>query len=155
MAVTTRAKYEAVLIRRLGASLTAASLDGTTVNGTNADLNDPLGYATRKLGGTVSDVSSVVDADLSTISSDFGVDALLDVAELRTLENILGNYTLVDISAGPERESLSQVATATEKRAERLSKKIEKEYGIGGAEFSTGVLTLNFATKGDDPEITV
>jgi len=48
----TRANAEVILIRRVGALLTAADLDGTTVDGTNVDLNDPFASALRQLGHT-------------------------------------------------------------------------------------------------------
>lgn len=123
----TRVQFETILINRCGKQLTAAGLDGTTVDGANADLNDPLGYAIRQAGGSVADLSSVADADLATFAaSDY--DKLFDFAEYRTLENISGNLDLVDITEGPHRESLSQLAAQIEKRLTRLGQKIESKY---------------------------
>ncbi len=124
----TRAQCETELISRCGKLLTAASLDGVTANGSNPDLNSPLGYAVRICGGTVTDPSNVADSDLSTLSSVF--DKLSDLAEYRTLENISGNLDLVDISEGPHRESLGQLAERVEKRLARLQEKLQKTYGL-------------------------
>ena len=148
----TRANVEAVTVKRCGSLMSAAGL-AVTVAGSNADLNDPIGWAIRQAGGTVASPASVTDADVLTVS-DAMLDAFLSLAELRTLENAAGNYALVDITAGPEKESLSQLAGVFAARIAALDKKIQAQYGIGGAQMQTGILTLNFATKDDDPEIT-
>lgn len=135
----TRAQCETELISRCGKLLTAASLDGVTANGSNPDLNSPLGYAIRICGGTVTDPSNVADSDLSTLSSVF--DKLSDLAEYRTLENISGNLDLVDISEGPHRESLGQLAERVEKRLARLQEKLQKTYGLFLKEATLQVLS--------------
>lgn len=139
-----REQVEIVLIRRCGALMTAADLDGSTITGNNNDLNDPIGYALRRLGQSVADISNVTDADLSGVA-DTDIDKLLDLAETRTLGNILGNLDDVDITLGPRRESLNQLAELLEKRLERLQKKIEREYGIGLGSFESGVISMDFA----------
>lgn len=135
----TRAQCEVELLSRCGKLLTAASLDGVTANGSNPDLNSPLGYAVRMCGGTVADPSNVADSDLSTLSSVF--DKLSDLAEYRTLENISGNLDLVDISEGPHRESLGQLAERVEKRLARLQEKLQKTYGLFLKEATLQVLS--------------
>jgi hypothetical protein len=145
----TRADVEAILIQRCGAYLTAASMDGTSHAGTNESLNDPIGYALRKIGYSVANVSLIDDDDLSGVSE---IDQLFDLAELRTLDNILGNLALVDITLGPRKESLSQLASALEKRIARLHSYIELEYGIGMAELTGGVIELDFAEHEDGYE---
>ncbi len=135
----TRAQCETELISRCGKLLTAASLDGVTANGSNPDLNSPLGYAVRICGGTVTDPSNVADSDLSTLSSVF--DKLSDLAEYRTLENISGNLDMVDISEGPHRESLGQLAERVEKRLARLQEKLQKTYGLFLKEATLQVLS--------------
>jgi hypothetical protein len=143
----TRASVETILIQRAGAYLTAASMDGTSHAGTNESLNDSIGYALRKIGYSVADITLITDADLAGVSE---VDQLLDLAELRTLDNILGNLALVDITLGPRKESLSQLASALEKRIARLHSYIELEYGIGMAELTGGVIELGFAEHSDE-----
>lgn len=135
----TRAQCEVELLSRCGKLLTAASLDGVTANGSNPDLNSPLGYAVRMCGGTVADPSNVADSDLSTLSSVF--DKLSNLAEYRTLENISGNLDVVDISEGPHRESLGQLAERVEKRLARLQEKLQKTYGLFLKEASLQVLS--------------
>lgn len=140
----TRPNVEAVIVARCGALLIAAGLDGTTVDGTNASLNDPIGAALRKAGYTVSNIASVANADLAAVVvGDY--DKVLDLAELRTLESILGNLDDVDIKLGPRSESLSQLAAMLEKRIDRLQDKVEEEHGIGLSSLQAGVIALDFA----------
>ncbi len=126
----TRAQFESILLARCGKQLTAASLDGVTANGSNPDLNDPLGFAIRQAGGSVADPSAVADADLSGFAAS-SYDKLFDLGEYRTLENISGNLDLVDIQEGPHKENLSQLAAQVEKRLARLEKTLQtKHYGL-------------------------
>lgn len=144
----TRANAESILIRRVGTLFTAVGLDGTTVAGTNADLNDPLGYALRRLGYAVASAVSVADTDVDDVSA-ADTDAFLDVAELRALENAHGAaLTLVDISVGPRKESLGQMAEGLLQRMEAKRRQVEADYGIGAGELESGVLNLDFMEKG-------
>lgn len=148
----TRANVEAILIRRVGKLLTAADLNGTTMDGMNADLNDPIGYAVRRLGGTVASVVQVVDADLAGIASD-DYDQLFDLAELRTLETIAGNLDDVDITLGPRSESLSQLASQVDKRIEKLAEKVQRTYGVDVGTLSAGVIGLDFAEHEENEDV--
>lgn len=145
----TRANAEAILIKRLGALLTEAGLDGTTVTGTNADLNDPIGYALRKLGQTVTAPTAVADADLSGLGSD-DYDEFFDLAELRSLETVHNTLTSVNISVGPRREELSQLADRVAKRIADKRAAMAEEYGRGLKPLEAGYITLDFMEKGDD-----
>lgn len=132
----TRAQAEGILIRRIGRLVAAASLDGTTVDGTNADLADPLATAVRQLGGTVANRATVTDADLASVARE---EALLDMAELRALESALGNLDVVDVQVGPEREALGQLGTRLETAIARKRAQIQREHGIGLASpFTSG-----------------
>lgn len=148
----TRASVEEILIRRCGKLMTAADLDGTTANGTNRDLNDPLGWALRQCGYSVTSVGAVADADLASVATT-KYDQLFDLAELRTLESILGNLDDVDIQLGPRQERLSQLANQVERRLENLQMRVQREHGYGAPEMEAGVLTYEFAehfTGSDD-----
>jgi hypothetical protein len=142
----TRANVEAILIRRCGRLLTAASLDGTTVNGSNADLSDPIASAVTALGGTVASRVAVADADVATVAD---VEALLDVAELRTLETALGNFDATNIQVGERREDLDQIRKGLEKAIERKQAQVERKYGIGLGTISAGVITLQIAEQNE------
>ena len=62
----TRANTEAILIRRLGGIFEAVGLDGATADGSNEDLNDPIGWALRQLGKPP-DPTAVSDADVAAV----------------------------------------------------------------------------------------
>lgn len=139
----TRANVETLLVKRCGSLMMAAGMDGTTVSGSNADLNDPLGYAVRKCGGTVATITSVADSDLSGIDSG-DYDKLIDIAELRTLESIEGNLDDVDISVGSRREALNQLSAQVAKKIDRKREQVERAYGVGLGELEAGVVSLGF-----------
>jgi len=150
MTTYTRVHVETMLTNRCGALLTFVSKDGTTVDGSNTDLNDAIGSAIRRLGGTVSDPTSVSDADVQTVSSDL-FDALVDVAELRLYYSIRGNLTVTDITAGPFTEKYSDIGDYLDDQIKALEDRIEMEHGIGGAEMTVGYITRNIASHDEDP----
>lgn len=147
----TRADLENVLISRAGKLMTAADLDGTTLNGTNADLNDPIATGLRRAGYSVASLAKVVDGDVASVL-DEDVDKVLDLAELRLCENIEGNYDDVDISVTDRSESLNQLARQVQTKIDRLQKKIERAYGIGQGTLDAGVIGLDFMQKSEDDE---
>lgn len=146
----TRANLEAILVQRCGGLLSFAGM-AVTVAGSNASLNDPIGYALRQTGYTVASITAVADADLASLDVD-DLDQILDVAEFRTLENISGNLDDVDITNGPESEKFSQIGASLEKRMARLQEKINNDYGAG-VTVETGMITYDFADH-DDTDIT-
>lgn len=122
----TRANLESVLVQRCGALMSFAGM-AVTVAGSNASLNDPIGYGLRQSGYSVSDISSVANADVAEIE-DAALDMVIDYSEYRTLENISGNLDDVDITNGPESEKFSQIAAQLEKRLARLQSRIDSLY---------------------------
>jgi len=143
----TRANAEFMIQARVGPLMTAAGLDGTTVDGTNADLNGPIGRAVRDLDHTVTDITSVTDTDVAQVTE---YDEFLDIAVLKTLGVILGNLDDVDVTAGPRSEKLSQLAEQVERKADRLLESMERDYGYGLAIPETGYITNYIAEHDDD-----
>lgn len=125
----TRAQVETLLLRRFGSFLTKVGMDGTTANGTNTDLEDPILSGLHACGIYPADPTNLTDSDLTDVGNT-NVNKFLDLAELRGLENIAGNNTLVDVKAGPLAESLGQLATTLEKRIARLQEKINAKYNL-------------------------
>lgn len=101
-----------------------------TMAGANSDLNDPIGWAIRQCGGSVSDPTSVTSGDVTSVS-EAATDKLFDLAELRTLETISGNLAVVDLDIGPRSEKLSQLAEMVEKRLIRKRQAVQTDYGFG------------------------
>mgnify|MGYP000952833294 FL=1 len=122
----TRANLESLLVKRCGGLMSLVDMAVTTA-GANADLNDPLQYALRYGEYEVADITSVSNSDIAEVE-DADIDLILDVAELRLLENIQGNFNLVDITNGPESEKYSQAANVIEKRLSRLQDKVDSYY---------------------------
>lgn len=145
----TRAQVELILISRCGPVMKAAGMDVNANPSPNADLNDPIGYALRRLGYSVADVSAVANTDVDDVSTD-DYDALFDLAELRTLQNVIGNYALVDSRVGQLSESYSQLRDGLEKRIEKLKDQIESDYGIGGSSLQGGTIELDFVDHNED-----
>ena len=139
----TRANAEVELVGRAKGKMELVGM-AVTVVGTNADLNGPLASALRKMGIAPASPITVTDTDLANLT-DADIDEYLDRAELRLLENIHRNYTLVDIKSGPQDEKLSQIAAQLEKAIETLSAKIRSEYGDTGANssFAVGVTRID------------
>jgi hypothetical protein len=145
----TRAAVELVLIKRCGGLLAEVGFDNLTIDGSNTDLNDPIGWALRQAGYTVANISAVVDADLTNVTT-ADTDQVLDLAELRTLQNISGNWAAVDLRVGPRDEKFSQFAAALEERIARKIKQVQADYGFGAPALESGLLSFDFAAKGND-----
>ena len=140
----SRADIEQEIVSRAEAWMASAGL-AVTFAGANCDLNAPLGWAIRQAGGSVTTPSLVTSTDVQTVAA-ADYDMLLDLAELRTLQSILANFSAVDKKAGPVELKSSQLGERIERRIAQLRAWLATAYGIGGsATLTTGVLNLNFA----------
>lgn len=139
----TRANCEVILVRRLKVLMEAAEL-AVTFAGLNADLDDPLAWAVRRVGGSTADISTATDAELAAVDVD-DHDDLIDLAEYRVLRNVLGNLDLVDISAGPRAEKLSQLANQVRAMLEAR----ESFVASFVTPLTAGYLSLDFADHGE------
>lgn len=120
-----------------------------TVIGSNADLNSPMGFAVRKMGGTVASFSSVADADLTFLDEE-DFDQFLDVAEYRLMLNIKGRWGMVDTKIGPRSENLSQFAEDLERDIARKLSDLQSMYGFGGGSLEAGVVDYDFAETDEE-----
>ena len=145
----TRADSEQLLISRVGGIFNAVSLDGATVDGTNTDLNDPIGYGIRQTDGTVTSLVLITDADVATVSTD-DYDEYLDLAEYRALQNAQGAFADWDIKIGPRDEKRSQLGKYIDTLCARKKKAIEETYGTLTGTLSAGVIMLDFAEHDED-----
>lgn len=146
-----RSEAEVVLIARCGTALTVVGKDGTTVNGSNPDLNDGLWYALDKLGYSIVSISSVSDGDVSAVTTE-DIRPFIALAELRTLETVLNAATsLVDITVGPRRESLSQFSERLEKIVENYRANILRDFGdLFGSGLEAGVFSVSSMEDGEN-----
>ena len=145
----TRTQVETILIQRCGPLMETAGMDMYPVSGFYDGLNDPIGFAMRKLSYSVADITSVANSDVSAVTTD-DLDALLDLAELRLLQNVLGNFDAVDTTVGPRTEKLSQLRDGLEVRIDKLSAAISSDYGIGGTALQAGTIGLDIADHNED-----
>lgn len=142
MAVS-RANVEYILVARVGPLMVKAGQDGTTVDGTNTDLADPIAWGLQTAGYSVADITNPTTAEVAA-----ALDDILEVsalAELRTLENLLGNLDDVDTALGPRDEKFSQLAAQVQRRLDWMAKWVGQLYGHGVAPLGTGTLTYEFA----------
>ena len=140
----TRINVEKVSIGRLGSLLTEAGLDGVTVDGSNPDLNYPIGFALRKLGHSVADIDAVADADIAPVVAD-DYDELFDWTEFRTLSNILVHLNQTDLSVEMYSESFNQLPDRVQKLLDMKRSWIDEEYGVSGWE--SGTISVDFMQK--------
>lgn len=151
----TRAAIELTLIRPvgLGPRLVDVGLDGTTSDGSNADLTDALVRAAISMGLPLADPSTVTDADLAGLSGQAYL-RFLDYATLFALGSILGRWDLVDWSAGNVSEQSSQLLGLLKDWYERLSIRVNEPYedvplGSPGASASAVIHAGSCGLPGD------
>ena len=118
----TVAGLESDLLVLLGPILSRVGLDATTVDGSNPSLRIPIRRAARRLGVSVAGTSAT-DEELATADAD-SEETFLDLAELKTLEIIWGNWPEVDEQAGEENQTLSQLADRVQKRIDALTERL-------------------------------
>lgn len=135
----SRAQFEVVLIDRAAAALAMVGRDSTTVDGTNAALSDPIRSAMESLGYAVADPTSPADSDLAAVpTTSYGL--LFDLAERRTLETVLNNWTGVDEKFGQDSQANSQYVRQLQARIADLDRKIAApRSGMGGGAVVTRI----------------
>ena len=144
MSALTSANFDLLLLNRLARKLSYAGLNSTLADGTNPALADGKVEAYRSLGLTPAGVLNLVDADLMGVP-DSNVPQLLDVGELRTLENILGNRASPDQTADTDNQQWhGKFYEALEATIARKQARCERLYGYGLSALIPGVLELGF-----------
>lgn len=106
--MATLADVQAVINDRVGALLAEAR--AATGDATKPSVDTCIGWAVRMLGYTTASILAPTDGEVQAVAST-KVDALLDLAELRTLESIQTNLSQVDLTTGPVLERLGQLPT--------------------------------------------
>lgn len=137
----TRAVAETVLVKRLGPMMAVGEL-AVTIVGTNADLDDPLAWATRGVGGSTAAHNTVTDAELALIAA-ADYDDLMLLAEWRTLLNIRGAMDFVDIMTGPRSEKLHQHVAQLQQMLDTLEPSVEA-LGVLTQPLTAGYVSLDF-----------
>lgn len=136
----TRADVEKVLVARAKKRMDYVGMDVTS-EGANVDLAEPISNALMLMGIAPANIASPADADFSTVSAE-NLPKLFDLAEVRLLENILGNNDKVTLSAASGTEHFGQFTSDLEKIIARKQAAIQKQYGIGLGETVSGARKL-------------
>ncbi|MBI5954371.1 MAG: hypothetical protein HY865_22165 [Chloroflexi bacterium] len=139
----TRAQVESILVSRCKKRMVFVEFAITT-NGSNADLNDPICTALQVMGINPANIASVADSDLATVTD---AAKLCDLAEVRLLENILGNSDKVTLQAASGTEHFSNANDALEKMIARKQAEVQKKYGVGLGSLQSGKLSMSFQAK--------
>ena len=138
----TRIVAETILVSRLGPVMEVAVM-AVSYTGGNTDLDDPLAWATRGVGGSTAAHNTVTDAELARVAvGDF--DDLMALAEWRTLLNIQGALDAVDVTVGPRKELLSQYADKVQQMLDRLEPLVNG-LGLLTAPLEAGYITIDIA----------
>ena len=139
----TRANLESLVVGRLGPLMEAAGLD-VSVTGSNSSLSAPLSRATRDVGASTADYTTVTSDELALVAA-ADLDSLFDLSEYRTLETVITNLDDTDITAGPRSEKLSQLVEQAERRLKRLGEAID----LILHPLTAGYISLDFAEHGE------
>ncbi len=127
----TLADAQKTLIRRCGKFLVAAQLDGTTINGTNADLMDPVSEGLIACGVTPADYTTPTTAEVQSLAAS-DLRKFLAIAEYRTLETVLGNWAKPDQTAGTDNEQkLGALRDSLQKTLGTKLKALQDEFDYG------------------------
>lgn len=149
----TSANFDYLLLRRARKKMAYAGLDAVTADGTNQDLLDGKLEGLRSLGGAPLSPVAVTDADLAGVA-DRHLPQLVDVAELRTLENILGNRASPDQMADTDNQQWhGKFYDSLEATIARKRKQCERQYGYGLSSLSGGRIGLDFAERFRDADL--
>lgn len=124
--MTTVAEVTAAVTDRCGAYLAQARV--LTGDPTKPSITPAIGWAVRILGGTTVSLATVTDGEVQAIGDGL-TDALLDLAELRTLESIQTNLTAVNVTAGPVQQEYSDLAKRLAEIVTQKQKHAQARYG--------------------------
>ena len=143
----TRANVEAVLVKRCGQLMQAASMDGISCAGANLDMNDPIGGALRRLGYVVASMAAVTDTDVAQVS-DVKLDALLDLAEVRVLENVISHLDDATVYSGMSGSSrMASRVRQIQAMVDRKRSYVEREHKLGLGQLEVGVVQFDFVQQ--------
>ncbi len=123
----TKAAVSAVIDDRCGAFLSEARR--MTGDATKPSVGQCIGWAVRALGYTTAGLTDVLDADLTAIP-DVKADALLDLAEWRTLQSIETNLTAVSSTTGPVSDQWNDLSKRLADIIPRKQALIMAQHGI-------------------------
>lgn len=123
----TKVAVNSVIDDRCGAFLIEARR--MTGDASKPSIGQCIGWAVRALGYTTASLTDVTDSDLSAVP-DIKADALLDLAELRTLQSIETNLTMVTSTTGPVSDQWNDLSKRLADIIPRKQALIMAQHGI-------------------------
>jgi hypothetical protein len=139
----TKAALDAELVDRCGGLLAFVGRS-TVPDGTNPATIGPIREGLASLGIGLASFGAVLDSDLLPVAST-DIAQLVDVAEYRLLQNILGWLTKVDQTIGMGSQSLGQVRRDLLQTLKSMQESLRVQYGYGLGTPSGGAVDLGFA----------
>lgn len=113
------------------------------------DLPDLLGVGFRSLGLEADDLGVLTDGDLDAVKSS-QLDQLYDVAQAEGIERILANLDPLALKRLGIDEDPAAIAARLRSLAMSLRLRIERNYGVGLRTLEGGIITFDFAQRGDE-----
>jgi hypothetical protein len=133
----TRADVEKFMVARIGNILAFVQLNGTTVDGTNPDLNDPIadGLETQQI--YPANRLAVADTDLAHLLP-ANVQWFLRTVELRALQTCSNQFIYYSETFVDNTERIIEVREGVQKRIGCLETEIKDRWGDKAAGFWVG-----------------
>jgi hypothetical protein len=131
MPTPTKADLDAELVARWGGQLANVGRS-VVVDGTNPDTIGAIRDGLASLGLGVASFGAVADADLASVPV-ADIPQLLDVAEYRLLQNIIGWSTEVTQSIGMGSQNLSDLRKDLIGLLKMKYDNLRSRYGLGAA----------------------
>lgn len=125
-----RAAYEAALLSRAGPMMAEVGKDGTTADGNNQALSEPLREGISSLGIYPATFGDVTDEDLAKVAPR-DISQVLDIAELTLVGTLHGSFTAVDETISLGSVKVSQNRDAITLSLGNLAQKCMNRYGYG------------------------
>ncbi len=142
----TRAEISDILVGRATGLIvvTGVSADPAADASPRAYTDDPIAYAVRKSGGSTASLLAATDAEIAAVETG-KEDQVLDIAELRFLDNLIGRWTKANQSRGPITQSLGDLGKFYQDRADSLREKVKEVYAVDASTPTVISTTASFS----------
>jgi hypothetical protein len=137
MPALTRAQFESVLILRRGPMIVGCCMSANpgADPSPRAYLGDPIATALECLGFQVQDPTNPADPEVAPVSNGRPRRQAFDLAELRLIESVIGNFSQVTYRSGSEGQDLTDFRKDAQAQLEWKRLQVHQDYPeleIGG-----------------------
>ncbi len=148
----TVASIEAAMVGQYGRMKVVfqkVGMDYTTVNGANADLQEPIALAVLRSGFSVTNYPYALDIDVIQITGS-SIVRFMDIVELQCWSKAMGRWAQVEEQVGVERQAWQQFRDQLHSQIECMEERIRKPFAVGIGAPQVGEMTKG-ATVPHDP----